>query len=40
MHVCEFSLDELIVRDRMGELGAGVGIGEGDVEGGLHETSI
>lgn len=30
VHVCEFGLDELVVGDGGGELGAGVGVGEGE----------
>ncbi len=38
MHVGEFGLDELVVGDGGGELGAGVGVGEDEGEGGLHEA--
>ena len=29
VHVCEFGLEELVVGDGEGELGAGVGVGKG-----------
>lgn len=30
VHVCEFGLEELVVGDGEGELGAGVGVGENE----------
>lgn len=38
VHVGEFGLDELVVSDGGGKLGAGVGVGEDEGEGGLHEA--
>lgn len=38
VHVCQFCLEELVVRDREAELGAGVGIGEDEGEGSGHDA--
>lgn len=39
VHVCKLGLDKLVVRDRVRELMACVGIGKGDVKRSLHQTS-
>ena len=36
VHVCQFALDQLIVRDRLRKLRADVGVWENEIEGGLH----
>ena len=38
VHVGELALDELVVGDGGVELFAGVGVGEDEVESGLHDT--